>query len=155
MRKIWVLCVGLGLLMAACSYGNTERDVNKSQEVVKKNEESTGSNIDENVPDESVEETDNEATKEIDKTMIEEETEKAEVATTIEDYDELQSIDEEQFNPSDYEVRVLADNANKRVLMFIDDHDKRRFKTIYVKHDHFLKVIDIQQNQLVMKKNIS
>ncbi|PWA09693.1 hypothetical protein DCC39_12690 [Pueribacillus theae] len=154
MRKIAILLLPLSLsLMGACSNENTE-----SEKVVKENEGSTGSHIDEHTWDELIEETDNEAMKGVvDETVTEkeEEIEKAKVATTTEDYEDLQSIDEGQFNPSDYEVRILTDNANKRVLMFIDDHDKRSFKTVNVKHDHFLKVIDIQQNQLVMKKNIS
>lgn len=79
--------------------------------------------------------------------------EKAKIAEGVEDYEETKHLDT-LFDPAEYEVRVLTDNPNTRVLMFLDDNGQQRYKTVYVKHDGFLKVIDLTENRLIEKKKI-
>ncbi|ALV22240.1 hypothetical protein [Carnobacterium antarcticum] len=84
--------------------------------------------------------------------ISEEELENAEPATDISQYEELTYV-QEKVDLSDYESRIVTDNPGTRVMLFLDG-TKQVYKTVYVKHKQWLKVIDLQANNLVINESI-
>lgn len=82
----------------------------------------------------------------------EEELKNAEPATDISQYEEL-TYAQEKVDLSDYESRIVTDNPGTRVMLFLDG-TKQVYKTVYVKHKQWLKVIDLQANNLVINESI-
>ncbi|MHC5250517.1 hypothetical protein [Enterococcus sp. LJL90] len=46
---------------------------------------------------------------------------------------------------SDFDITVLSDNSEKRILLFTKDNQKY-YKSIFVKSTKFLKIIDLKNN---------
>src|SRR5699024_937528 len=81
----------------------------------------------------------------------EEDLEEAEKVADYSQYEELQAQD--VFNPTDYEGHLVTDNQGTRVFIFRSG-DEQAYKTVFVKHDKRLKVIDLKQDQLVLNEII-
>ncbi len=69
------------------------------------------------------------------------------------DYTELPVVLEKIGN-DEYEEIVKTDNANKRVILFEDQNHNKLFKSIYIKHDNRLKVIDLAKDQMIFNEVI-
>ncbi|MBW8351839.1 hypothetical protein K0H71_20775, partial [Bacillus sp. IITD106] len=67
------------------------------------------------------------------------------------DYIEL-SIVFNKIGNNEYEQVVETDNSNKRVILFEDQNHHKKFKSIYIKHDNRLKVIDLANNELILNE---
>lgn len=61
------------------------------------------------------------------------------------DFEESPVI-EKEVDVSGLDVEIETDNRNNRVILFLDNK-KPIYKTIYVKHDKRLKIIDIGKNE--------
>lgn len=61
------------------------------------------------------------------------------------DFEESPVI-EKEVDVSGLDVEIETDNRNNRVILFLDNK-KPIYKTIYVKHDQRLKIIDIGKNE--------
>jgi len=75
----------------------------------------------------------------------EKETEKAsekEDTSKVDKMDEYKTI-ADHVDVSKYDVRVVEDNSNKRIMLLNDDNKKPEYKTIYIKHKNMLKIIDL------------
>ncbi|MHC5375696.1 hypothetical protein ACYSNU_18200 [Enterococcus sp. LJL120] len=46
---------------------------------------------------------------------------------------------------SDFDITILSDNSEKRILLFTKDNQKY-YKSIFVKSTKFLKIIDLKNN---------
>lgn len=84
--------------------------------------------------------------------VSEEEVANAEEATDLSQYEEL-TYAKDQIDLSDYESRILNDNQGKRVMLF-SDGNQQVYKTVYVKHNNWLKVIDLKNDDLVVNESI-
>lgn len=60
----------------------------------------------------------------------------------IEDIDEYKTISD-HVNVDKYDVKVVEDNTNKRIILLNDGHSKPAYKTIYIKNKNMLKIIDL------------
>lgn len=72
------------------------------------------------------------ANKETDKSEVTESTAETRETTVVSDYIDLNK----------YTGKVVEDNKNKRVMVYVDHKGKEQYKSIYVKRDGHLKVID-------------
>lgn len=137
MKRILTLMVTVGIIfgLVACG-GNDEEDSVEPNET----EENTATEeIDEEeAPSEDTEEEDKDAEESNSETETEGNSE-------IADYEESTVI-EEEIDVSNLDVEVETDNENNRVILFKDD-DKAFYKTVYIKHDQRLKIIDIIDNE--------
>ena len=83
--------------------------------------------------------------------VTEEELANAESVSEYDSYEEL--VYQDIFNPEQYQGSILTDNQGKRIFLFSDGQNQI-YKTIYIKHDNRLKIIDLQKDDLVYNKII-
>src|SRR5699024_4039561 len=76
------------------------------------------------------------ANKDNDKGSTKEET------SSIEEMDEYKTIGE-HVDVNKYDVNVVEDNSNKRIILLNDGDSKPAYKTIYIKNKNMLKIIDL------------
>lgn len=57
----------------------------------------------------------------------------------LEEYSTL----EKEVNMDDLQTDVVEDNSNKRVMLIKDEDGNKEYKSVYVKHKDFIKVIDL------------
>lgn len=69
------------------------------------------------------------------------------------DYKELPTV-LDQIGSDEYKQIIETDNPNKRVILFEDDNHQKKFKSIFIKHDNRLKVIDLTKDQLIINEII-
>lgn len=84
--------------------------------------------------------------------VSEEEAEQAEKVTDISQYEELE-YSKGTIDLSGYESRLLTDNQGTRVMLFSKDNEQL-YKTIYVKNNHWLKLIDLKADKLLLNESI-
>jgi len=135
MKKIVLLLTIAGALLAACGNGEAKKQ-DSEQEVEKAEVEAPESEAEANETE--VEENGTEA-EENETEAVDEETETA--GQTINELPEYATIQEKV--GSEYTVETETDNEGKRVLFLKDQNGKKQYKTIYVKHDSYLKIIKI------------
>src|SRR5690625_1931234 len=128
MKKLLTILFSISIIvgLAACSNDDTAEDTtsedNETPEVEEQEEQETDVESDE-IMDEDTEEQNPE----------------------MDDYEEASKI-EEKVDLDGLGVEVETDNDNNRVLLFLDE-GKEVYKTIYIKRDHRLKIIDIIDNE--------
>ena len=83
--------------------------------------------------------------------VTEEELANAESVSEYDSYEEL--VYQDVFNPEQYQGSIVTDNQGKRIFLFSDGQNQI-YKTIYIKHDNRLKIIDLQEDDLVYNKII-
>ncbi|MBB4826147.1 PBP1b-binding outer membrane lipoprotein LpoB [Sporosarcina luteola] len=124
-----LLCI---LLLAACSSNEVK---NEPAEAENPTSESTPSN---------------DATNELDTDAAEEEPADSEFAS-YEEYDTIASFIDLKSNIG----TVETDNEGNRIILFESTEGKKTFKSIFAKHDRFLKIIDLSNDQLLFKDQIN
>lgn len=82
----------------------------------------------------------------------EEDLEQSEAVSEFTDYPELSSQD--IFNPEAFDTRLVTDNPGTRVFIF-RDAEQQVYKTVYIKSNNRLKVIDLANNELLLNKIIN
>src|SRR5699024_910303 len=65
-----------------------------------------------------------------------------EETSNIEDIVEYKTIGD-HVDVDKYDVKVVEDNTNKRIILLSDGHSKPAYKTIYIKNKNMLKIIDL------------
>lgn len=68
-------------------------------------------------------------------------------------YEEL-AIVFEQIGSEDYSQSVETDNEGKRVILYADENGEKKFKSIYIKHDKRLKIIDLTKDGQIYNETI-
>ncbi len=58
----------------------------------------------------------------------------------------------EEIGSDEFEQIVQTDNPNKRVIFLGDQTNNKKFKSIYIKHDKRLKIIDLTNDQLIFNE---
>lgn len=56
-------------------------------------------------------------------------------------YEEFSRI-HEHINVNDFHADVVEDNRHKRIILFSDASDHKQYKSIFIKHKNYLKLID-------------
>ena len=84
--------------------------------------------------------------------VSEEEAASAELVTDISQYEELEYA-KNTLDLSVYESRLLTDNQGTRVMLFSKDNEQV-YKTVFVKNNNWLKVIDLKADNLVLNEKI-
>lgn len=135
MKRLMYILFTSGALLAACA--GTTQDENEPNEVQET---------------ESVENMDGEASAEEMAPASDEEIEQADTVSESLDYEELAYQD--VFNPEEYDARLITDNPGTRVFIFRDG-EQQVYKTVYIKSDNRLKLIDIANNQLLLNEQIN
>ncbi|MER2064237.1 MAG: hypothetical protein ABS873_06265 [Alkalibacterium sp.] len=75
------------------------------------------------------------------------ELEEAEAIDDIEQYEEFEEQD--VFDPTGYDAHLVTDNGNTRVILFTEG-DVQMFKSIFIEEESRLKIIDLQNNELLL-----
>lgn len=81
-----------------------------------------------------------------------EELDSAEVIEELADYPETETI-QETIDLTDLTGYVISDNPGTRILIFTHE-DNQVYKSIFVKDENHLKVIDLEQNDLVIDETV-
>src|SRR5699024_3486024 len=76
---------------------------------------------------------------------VDSEEESEEEKSKIEEFKESEVI-EKEIDVSDLNVEIETDNDNNRVILF-KENNKPVYKTVYIKRDQRLKIIDIENNE--------
>ena len=130
-----MLCI---LLLAACSTNDS------------KNEPDTEKNPAVESP--SANDTTNEANADAEDTAADNETSSTDNELAL--YDEYETI----ASTIDLDTNkgiVETDNEGNRVILFEDANGKKTYKSIFTKHDRFLKIIDLTTDQLLFKDRLN
>lgn len=76
--------------------------------------------------------------------------EELEQAVIIEDINQYEEFSEQDaFDPSAYDAYLITDNGATRVIIFREGNTQV-FKSIYIEDDNRLKIIDLQNNELLL-----
>lgn len=130
MKKWWLLCA-FALLLAAC--GND--DAADTEDAVQN---------DMPAAEDTADESENTAA---------EQPQPAEQNTSL-SYEES-AVLAQQIPLNELAERVQTDNPGKRIILFENSSGEKVYKSIFVKHDQFLKIIDLKSDRLLYKGNIS
>ena len=135
-RLIYTFTIGLALL-SACSTPVENETTNETEE---------------SQEDETVETTEEMPTEDEMAPASDEEIEQAESISEFTDYPEL--VHQNVFNPEDYDAWLVTDNPGTRVFIFRDG-EQQAYKTVFIKSDNRLKLIDIANNELLLNERIN
>lgn len=81
-----------------------------------------------------------------------EELEEGESVSDFTNYSELEMQD--FFNPEEFDASLVTNNPGTRVFIFRDG-DQQAYKTVFIKNNNRLKVIDIINDELLMNEQIN
>ncbi|MBO1004168.1 hypothetical protein ACFSKI_06970 [Pseudogracilibacillus auburnensis] len=140
MQKLIILFVSSTLLLGitACSQKDTDQQQEESEKQAK-TEEHTEQNVDQN--EVAVQENEEEGQKEA-------ENEQQDIPDTIAHMEEA-TILADHIDFSNLHAKVETDNANKRVILFQDNDHSKKYKSIFIKNDQRLKIIDLKNDGLI------
>ncbi|WP_423188761.1 hypothetical protein ACO1PF_09215 [Alkalibacterium sp. f15] len=79
--------------------------------------------------------------------ISDEELEQAEAIDDLDQYPEF--AEQDAFDPTGYDAYLITNNGTTRVILF-QDGDEQVFKSVYIEADNRLKIIDLQNNELLI-----
>lgn len=144
MKKWWLLCA-FALLLAAC--GND--DAADTEDAVQNDMPAAEDTADEQQPQPA---DGTGAADEIENTAAEE-PQPAEQNTSL-SYKES-AVLAQQIPLNELTERVQTDNPGKRIILFENNSGEKMYKSIFVKHNQFLKITDLKSDRLLYKGNVS
>lgn len=139
MKKLFILCLA-AILLGACSgkdeqaKDTTNNDESKATQTA---EPENGQRDNTEVQETEVQEEKSEGSSAVN----EDQSSYTELPTV------LDTIGNDQF-----EQVIKTDNPNKRVILFEDEHHNKKFKSILIKHDNRLKVIDLENDRMMLNE---
>ena len=138
--KKWSIILFSSLLLVACSNdmkdlsdisGDSTNDTNASSEQAE-NEQNNS--------------TQDEADKPSDENQTDESPAESEAADSFQSMEEYKQISE-LIDVDKYQAIIETDNRNNRVILFENDQKEKQYKSIFVKADKHLKLLDIKNNE--------
>lgn len=143
LQKSVCVLFGTVIILAACSSNDVHNGAieNEKVEEVEVEQVETGS-----APEQEVE---NEDDQEESETTDQEQ----EVSAQGEEFPEYEKITE-IVNIADHTVQTVTDNEGKRILLFIDNDGEKQYKSIFIKHDERLKVIELNGGGQIFNERI-
>ena len=156
MKKIFFISMAT-LVLGACTNDNTTTDVDTTSSSVEVTESMTSesSMVSESSSMEAKESEDVDDADVSDEDLADvpnSDLESAESVSEYAAYEELAAQD--VFNPADYDGHLVTDNPGTRIFLFRNG-DMQMYKTIFVKNNNRLKVIDLQADQMVYNEQIN
>lgn len=142
MKKRQVAFFALSLMLAGCGTQNNASE-NETAESQKSQTSSALQESNKSEESSSSEEL-NQAT--------EEELSDAEQVNSVMEYEEMETVQKE-VNLNEYDAYLFTDNPGSRVVVFMEGN-QQVYKTIFVKNNKQLKVVDLQENQLIVNQKI-
>ena len=149
MKRLLMLLAAVGIMFGLVACGSNDEDTTDNDTTEENTETTEEKDEDKDVDEEPSSEKEDEP----------EDTEKAdepEKSTPEEDKDEddgseisefkESSVIEDEIDIADLDAEVETDNNNKRVILF-KDGDKAVYKTIFIKNDDRIKIIDIVDDE--------
>lgn len=88
----------------------------------------------------------------VEESVSEEELSEAEVIDDLTEYPEIAAI-QENIDLTELTGYVISDNPGTRILIFTNEN-KQVYKSIFVKDENHLKVVDLEQNDLVIDETL-
>jgi len=68
----------------------------------------------------------------------------------FEEYSKIQTY----INIDEYTAEIVEDHPNKRIILFINSERETKYKSIYIKHKNFVKLIQLDGNGLLYKGSV-
>lgn len=153
MNKKLILLSFSALLLGACSTGNNADETPTEEPETSMEETSSMTEDSESMEEDSEsaenEDEDMESEEEDHDPVSEDDLKDAKEVSEYSDYEELDKQD--VFEPEDYDGHLVTDNQGTRVFIFKKGNEQA-YKTIFVKHDNRLKVIDLKKDDLVFNE---
>lgn len=147
MKKWWLLPV-LAVFLAAC--GNNDADQQTEQDT----EPAVDVNEPESEPEVSAPEVSEPDSSEDAVTDSAEEEPAQSADPKLEGLEEFSDL-EEHLPLSDLTANIEADNQGKRVILYEDSTGQKVYKSVYVKHDQHVKIIDLKNDGLVYEGKVN
>ena len=72
---------------------------------------------------------------------------------SLEDYEEYQTLSE-KIDLTMYQAELETDNRGKRILLFADADGRNIYKSIYIKHDRHLKIVQLDGEGLLYNNQV-
>lgn len=139
MKRILTLMLTIGLMFGLVACGGNDEETPEKETTEESTESTEETEVEEETtPEEEIEEPEEKVEEPTSETETKENSE-------IADFEEA-SVIEDEIDVSDLDVEIEADNDNKRVILF-KDGNRAVYKTIYIKGEQRLKVIDIIDNE--------
>ena len=152
MRKIITILITIGVIfgLAACGTNNDtnsakSNEIKDNVEVTKDEENKREIDSEETEPKESDQSNDGDNINSSNENSDSETESNTEENSEIREFEESEVI-EEEVDVSDLNVEIETDNDNNRVILF-KENNKPVYKTVYIKRDQRLKIIDIKNNE--------
>ena len=157
MNKKAMVFFTTAFILGGCSTKTTDEPVGEpsdsaaqsSEEIIIESASSESMAVESSAAIESSNETD---TDEDMAPVSEEDAANAETVTDITQYEELEYA-KDTIDFSKYESRLLTDNQGTRVMLFSEGNEQV-YKTVFVKNDNWLKVIDLKADDLLLNEKI-
>jgi len=152
MRKIITILITIGVIfgLAACGTNNDtnsakSNEIKDNVEVTKDEENKREIDSEETESKESDQSNDGDNINSSNENSDSETESNTEENSEIREFEESEVI-EEEVDVSDLNVEIETDNDNNRVILF-KENNKPVYKTVYIKRDQRLKIIDIKNNE--------
>lgn len=78
----------------------------------------------------------------------------ADDSSSLSEYEEYPYLDKEIDNLDNYDPIVETDNPNKRVILYKADNNEKKYKSIFIKRQNRLKIIQLDDNGEIFNKII-
>lgn len=140
MKKAWFTAISTALFLFACSPSSTDPSGPAEETDARQATQSTAT---------ATSETSEQADADEMSPATEDAMANAEVTTDFEQYEELSY--QEYFDPAAHTAHLLTDNPGTRIFIF-QDGAQQAYKTIFVKQENRLKIIDLQNDKLLMNE---
>jgi len=151
--KITTIALASTILLAGCtqqttSENNEDNEVAATSETMETTESSNMESSVSTAQSETVESTEETSTEE---STTETESSEEDNVADLEEGEELQDTIDDLDNLN---VETATDNPNKRVLLFSNDEGEKQYKSVFIKQKNRLKIIDINNDDLLMNQEI-
>lgn len=77
-----------------------------------------------------------------------------ELSQNLEEYEEYQILSE-KIDLAVYQAEIGTDNPGKRIILFSNADGKKIYKSVYIKHDRYLKIIKLDNEGLLYNGQVN
>lgn len=145
MKRLLMLFAAVGIMFGLVACGSNDEDTTDNDAPEENTETTEENDVDEEPSSEKEDEPeDTEKADEPEKSTPEDDNDEDD-GSEISEFKES-SVIEDEIDVSDLDANIETDNNNKRVILF-KDGDKAVYKTIFIKNDDRLKIIDIGNDE--------
>lgn|SRR5699024_366728 len=145
MKRLLILLAAVGIMFGLVACGSNDEDTTDNDTTEENTETTEENDVDEEPSSEKEDEPeDTEKADEPEKSTPEDDNDEDD-GSEISEFKES-SVIEDEIDVSDLDANIETDNNNKRVILF-KDGDKAVYKTIFIKNDDRLKIIDIGNDE--------